>query len=161
MNLLYIHGIDSKPNMERISHLESLGYKVSALHLNYRAEPETYSILKRTILQSEIRQLVGSSFGGFLAFWLGEEMGLPSLLFNPAMYVEPRQARFSAPMERKSPRRRVVIGAQDEVVDPQANWKFFEKEGNLARDQRVILCQWLGHQIDIDTFVDACKWARL
>ncbi|MCI4670127.1 MAG: hypothetical protein MRZ79_18465 [Bacteroidia bacterium] len=161
MKVLYIHGLDSQPNEERIKYMESLGHEVDALHLDYRNEPETYRILKELAQGNNIEYLVGSSFGGFLSFWLGEELGLPSLLFNPAMHVSPEQAYFKAPNERKSPKRRVVIGGLDDVVDPQENWKFFEQEGNLALDQRVIMCQWLGHQIDQDTFIDACSWARL
>lgn len=161
MHILYIHGLDSQPNKERISHLQALGHRAVALHLDYRNEPSTYTILSEAIRKESIEYIVGSSFGGFLGFWLGEEFGLPSLLFNPAMHWTAPKSFFEEPAERLSPQRRVVIGAQDEVVDPKENWIFFQRESNLARDQRVIMCQWLGHQIDFDTFVDACSWARL
>lgn len=161
MRILYIHGLDSMPNTERLSHLQALGHETEALHLDYRNEPQTYAILSKLIFQKGIEYIVGSSFGGFLGFWLGEEFGLPSLLFNPAMHWTAPKSFLEVPTERKSPQRRVVIGAKDEVVDPEVNWKFFESESNLAQDQRVIMCQWLGHQIDFDTFVDACGWARL
>jgi hypothetical protein len=51
-----------------------------------------------------------------------------------------------------------VIGAQDEVVDPQENWRFFENMPSPAPFQRVLLCQWLGHEIDLDTFAAMVRW---
>jgi len=84
LKILYIHGLDSSPNMERIQFLEKLGHEVFALHLDYRNEPKTVELLSHLIEDKEIDYIVGSSLGGYLGFWLSEKYCLPSLLFNPA-----------------------------------------------------------------------------
>lgn len=55
----------------------------------------------------------------------------------------------------------VVLGACDEEVDPWESWHFFSQTDNQAPQQRVILCQWLAHQIDDDTYRDMINWAGL
>jgi len=105
--------------------------------------------------------IVGSSLGGLLGFWLGEELGVPTLLFNPAVFVAPAEAGIEVPTRRVCPRRYVLIGAEDERVDPEQNWRFFQRPENQAPHQRVIKQQGLGHEIDEATFGEAIGWAGL
>ena len=162
MHILYIHGLDSSPNPDRIGWLEQAGHQVSALHLDYRQQPDAFAILKAYAQAQGCTYLVGSSLGGFLGFWLGETLGLPGLLFNPAMtLVTLEEARIDPATPRRAPARWVVLGAQDDTVDPRANEAFFAQPVNQAPYQRVVTCQWLGHQIDPDTFAAMARWAGL
>ena len=161
MNILYIHGLDSQPNFERMEVLRNMGHQVRALHLDYRNRPDTYSVLRQECLDQGINYIVGSSLGGFLGYWLGEDLGIAGLLFNPAVYVKPEEAGFQAVALGKCPSRHVVLGALDEVVDPIYSWNYFDQINNDPTFQRVIQFQWLGHQIDIHTFQSMCHWAGL
>ncbi|RMG70989.1 MAG: alpha/beta hydrolase [Bacteroidetes bacterium] len=162
MRILYIHGLDSSPNPDRIGWLERAGHRVFALHLDYRQQPDAFAILRGYAQANQIEFIVGSSLGGFLGFWLGEALGLPTLLFNPAMtMVRLDEARIDPNMPRRCPSRWVVLGAQDDTVDPFQNEAFFADPDNQVPYQRVVRCQWLGHQIDPDTFAAMARWAGL
>ncbi len=161
MRILYIHGLDSRPNPERISSLESNGHQVFALHLDYRTEPSSYLKLKQYAKGEQVEFIVGSSLGGLMGFWLGEELGLPCLLFNPAVYFGRENANIQLENRIGCPRRWVVIGEKDEVVDPQISYQYFEDIAPQSQAQRVIRCQWLGHQIDPDTFREVQRWVGL
>jgi uncharacterized protein len=161
MRILYIHGLDSSPNPDRIQSLEEAGHQVFALHLDYRQQPDAYAILRAYAQQNHLDFIIGSSLGGVLGFWLAEEMGVPCLLFNPAVYLSRSEIHIELTARRGCSLRWVVIGEQDEVVDPEESWRFFQQPDQQQARQRVIRCQWLGHQIDRATFREMQRWAGL
>lgn len=161
MKILYIHGLDSSPNPERMGWLTDKGHAVSALHLDYRNQPDSYDILKGKVQSDQIEYIVGSSLGGRLGFWLSEEFGLSCLLFNPALALEipgltnPSLSHFGCN------KRYVVLGAQDDVVNPQETWEWLRKMEREGLTQRIGMFQHLGHQIDRDIYEESCRWAGL
>ncbi|MEM7657410.1 MAG: YqiA/YcfP family alpha/beta fold hydrolase [Bacteroidota bacterium] len=161
MQILYIHGLDSSPNPDRMGHLERLGHTVQGLHLDYRNTPDSYEQLKSLSVKQGVQFLVGSSLGGMLAFWLGEELGIPCLCFNPAMHVTKEEANIPLSFPHTCPKRWVVLGAEDDTVDPQANWAYFQELTQEDVFQQVWMCQGLGHQIDLPTFEGAARWCGL
>jgi hypothetical protein len=162
LKTLYIHGLDSHPVKEKLEILNKAGLEVFALHLDYRTEKNAYRILKKYVLDENISFLVGSSLGGYIAYWLAEELGLPCLLFNPAMSYSDAFQEFIPEIEnRDCPARFVVVGAFDEIINPDESVRFFRK---LAYDdcfQRLVVCDWLEHQIDYKTFEEMVHWALL
>ena len=159
MKILYIHGLDSSPNPDRIGWLEQEGHQVEALHLDSRNEPDTYNLLRKVARQCEF--IVGSSLGGRLGYWLAEELGLPCLLYNPALALEIPGLSENHTGPIGSPERYVVLGDLDDVVDPEETWKWLRMNDSPNGKQRVIRCQWLGHQIDQQTYIQTCRWAGL
>jgi predicted esterase YcpF (UPF0227 family) len=85
MNTLYIHGLESSPVPGKIEIMQKLGLEVTALHLDYFLKPDSFEILKNEAIKNYVEFIIGSSYGGFLGYWLAEDLGLPCLLFNPAM----------------------------------------------------------------------------
>ncbi len=161
MRILYIHGLDSRPNPERISSLEAEGHQVFALHLDYRTQKDSYKQLRTLACEREVEFFVGSSLGGLLGFWLAEELGLPCLLFNPAVAYGKELAHIEVANTLGCPQRWVVIGSEDEVVDPEISWQYFADIAEKSISQQVIWWQGLGHQIDLNTFRAAQRWAGL
>jgi len=160
LKALYIHGFDSFPVPEKIQILRNAGLEVIAPHLDYRNQPDLYQLLKEIVISENIEFLIGSSLGGFTAFWLAEDLGLPCLLFNPAMsFGDLFKKHLPEIPNHLCPARFVVIGAKDETVDPSTNQAFFENLTSESCHQRVIICQWLGHQIDFATFEEMVCWA--
>ncbi len=156
---LYIHGIDSSPVPEKIAIMEQAGLEVSALHLNYRENKNVYFELKQLIQEKDIEFIIGSSFGGMLAYWLGEDLGIPVLLFNPAMSYQSAKVDIPKITALKCPVRMVVIGEKDDVIDPVENKSFFKQKEREPLKQKVLSCDWLGHSIDLQTFDEMVFWA--
>lgn len=160
MKALYIHGLDSYPVPDKLEILDQAGLDVSALHLNYRTENNSYRILKSHAQKHNIEFIVGSSLGGYLGYWLGEELGLPCLLFNPAMSYSDILAEYMPEITHLNcPARFVVIGRWDDTVDPEENIRFFRKAKHDNCRQRIVVCEWLSHQIDFVTFEEMVNWA--
>ena len=161
MNILYIHGLDSSPNPERIALLEQSGHQVSALHLDYRTEPATYQRLRETAVKDSTDFIVGSSLGGRLGYWLCEDLGIPGLLFNPAVAMEIPGLEIPVLSSLRCPQRYIVLGARDERVNPvdSLHWLRTKKRDDCA--EFVCTCDWLPHEIDLPTFQMMARWAGL
>ena len=160
MKTLYIHGLDSHPVPEKLEILRQHGLDVVALHMDYHNESNVYHTLQNFARSENVEFIIGSSLGGFLAYWLGQDLGLPVLLFNPAMsYSDKLNEHMPEIKNRNCPARFVVIGAFDETVDPEPNIRFFRKQGDENCYQRVVVCHWLKHQIDFTTFEEMVPWA--
>ncbi len=161
MNILYIHGLDSSPNPDRMGWLEAHGHQVFAQHIDYRSEANTYRRLKDEILRRNATFIVGSSLGGRLGFWLSEDLGLECLLFNPALSMDIPQLEIPALASLRCPKRYIVLGAKDDRIDPQLSWVWLDSQQRPDCQQYVSMYQWLGHQIDIHSFAMAARWAGL
>ena len=53
----------------------------------------------------------------------------------------------------------VVLGEQDEVLDPGKNKQFFGSKQREGLIQKVLSCSWLGHSIDFQTFEEMVFFA--
>lgn len=163
MKTLYIHGLDSFPRPEKIDILKKAGLDTVALHLDYRQQLGVYQILKENAIQKNVEYIIGSSLGGLLGYLLSEDLGLPCLLFNPAMEVLRQKAVYYNQIpeitEKNCTVRYVVLGAKDETVSHKTSQDCFCQRERDGLHQRVITCDWLGHTIDLNTFYDMVNWA--
>ncbi|MEZ5194906.1 MAG: YqiA/YcfP family alpha/beta fold hydrolase [Bacteroidales bacterium] len=161
MKTLYIHGLDSYPKIEKIDILKKHHLDPVALHLNYREKLGFYETLKETAIRKNVKFIVGSSLGGYLGFLLAAELGIPCLLFNPAMeYKEKIFYSFMPTIEEfKSPNCFVVLGEWDKTVNPEETKKTLKEYQHNGLKSKIITCEWLGHEIDLDTFEEMLSWA--
>lgn len=141
--------------------LSDQGHVVSALHLDYRNQPDSYELLKQKVLSDRTEFIVGSSLGGRLGYWLSEELGLSCLLFNPALALEIPGLVDPVLANPRCKSRYIVLGALDDVVDPTETWEWLRKSDRKGVSQRVGMFQHLGHQIDQETYIESCLWAGL
>ena len=102
MRTIYIHGFRGRPHKQKISILKEQGMEMFALHLDY--DHNSFGQLKDYIQEQKIEFLVGYSHGGFMSFWLSEELGLPCLLVNPHLSlrakkkVSPKVSQLTSPL---------------------------------------------------------------
>jgi predicted esterase len=161
MKTLYIHGLDSFPKPDKLDIMKNLGLDPVALHLNYREKLGVYETLKDAALHNNVQFIIGSSLGGYLGFLLSADLGIPCLLFNPAMNYKEQVFYSVMPevTESKCPYRFVVLGANDDTVSPEETIKELKKYEEKGFQHRIVTCEWLGHQIDLTTFESMINWA--
>ncbi|GAB4317351.1 MAG: hypothetical protein Kow00127_09140 [Bacteroidales bacterium] len=161
MRTLYIHGLDSFPDPDKKELMKKAGLEVTALHINYREKLGFYETLKETAIRKKIELIIGSSLGGFLGNTLAEDLGLPAILFNPAMHytTEVFYAKIPVIENPSCPRRFVILGMNDETINPNYTLKVFREKGCNPEKNRLVICHWLGHEIDLQTFDEMIRWA--
>lgn len=160
MRTLYLHGLDSHPIPEKKQIMTEAGLDVTALHINYREKLGIYETLKDTALRKDIEFIVGSSLGGYLGNVLAEDLGIPCLLFNPAMhYTDVFYSKIPEIDKPKCPIRFVVLGQNDETLNPNFTLKVLREKGCKNSMQRVITAHWLGHEIDLLSFEEMVNWS--
>lgn len=160
IHCLYIHGLDSFPVPQKIQVLKDAGIEVFALTIDYRKEEKAYQILERYALENDINFIIGSSFGGYLGFWLSEKLGIPCLLFNPALAFRSIDTSLVPTIEeRNCPLRMMVLGIMDETVHPNLTLEWLNNFSKGTTEEKIITCHWLAHHIDIHTFESICLWS--
>lgn len=152
-NCLYIHGLDSAPLKEKLDILNATGMSVFALHLDYRNQKNCYNLLENFAKQNDINFIVGSSLGGYLGFWLAEQLGVPCLLYNPALAYRSIDNVLVPPIGKSfCPLRIMVLGKLDDVILPQDTLNWLNAYPKSMTKERIFECHWLAHPIDLNTF---------
>ena len=157
MNILYLHGLDSFPDPGKIEILESRGHTVTSLHLEYRKQVDAFDIIHKEAVRNKIDYVVASSVGGYYGYWLGHKLEIDQLLFNPAMPFRSVRVQSHNITEKPSVGSYVVLGAHDEIIPSNLNVNYFNSKENT----RLITCQWLGHRVDLQTFMEMANWAGI
>jgi hypothetical protein len=158
MKTLLVLGYENKPIAEKIEILKNAGFVTDTIALTYKEEPDPYTVVRGHAQELKPEFIIGTSLGGYVAYWIAEELGIPCLLFNPTM--ETRRIGYSPYNgSLRCPMRLVVIGQKDRVVNPLFNQKFFEKKARPSCIQKTMVCSWVEHTVDNETFEEMIHWA--
>ena len=155
--VLYIHGLGSSPVSEKLDLIRKHA-PVVALHLDYENDTESYRKLVAYAKEEQVTALIGSSLGGLISYHISENMGLPCLLFNPALYREIAPVYGMNIEQRTCPRRLVVQGAIDDIVDPVKVRSILSKNSSDSCKEEIIINNQMGHRIDLQHFKHYVDW---
>lgn len=151
-SVLYIHGLDSGPMAEKTSIIADMGCNVIAPKIHYRESKNTYQRLLQLSKEFHVDYLIGSSLGGYTAFWLSQELNIPTLLFNPALAFQ----SIDPGLVLKKPtisnfQQTIFLGMKDETVNPEStiNWL---KKNQILDKVSIIEHPTNGHQIPLTIF---------
>jgi len=160
MKTLWLHGMGGSPNQEKIDLLKSYGFEMYALHLDYGKEPNRFEILKEYCLEKQIQFLVGSSYGGFLGFWLSEELAIPCLLLNPAVSLRGKEKTKPNITKLESSLCLVALGNQDKEIDHKRTLLFMEKDEGEGKETLTKIVENEGHGFTMKAFEEIVIWAK-
>jgi hypothetical protein len=150
MNILYLHGLNSKLNDEKRDILEKYG-KVFAPDIDYTLKHVQPELILESLKGTAINVIIGSSMGALNSYIISDIIGRPSLLFNPplAKYIDNNQIR--AHYLKGNAFKQIVLGGVDDTVDPKETLYFLanhiqKEELDIHIDPR------LGHRIPTELF---------
>lgn len=159
MKAIYIHGLHSNPNPQKVALLEEAGLEVVAPEIDYDTEQEkVFPRIRKLILEERVEVLVGSSMGGFVAYWLARELNKPALLFNPALHFENIQIFIPTLTSSHKPPLFICSGEQDKTIDPVLLRSYLLERHPLMENIKLISASWLAHGIDLKTFQSMTAW---
>ncbi|TBW30254.1 YqiA/YcfP family alpha/beta fold hydrolase [Gramella sp. KN1008] len=154
MNILYLHGLNSKLSPEKRKVLEKYG-EVYAPDIDYQSEHiQPVEILKQ-YPDTHFNVIIGSSMGGLNAFIISENIGRPALLFNPPL-VNHMPLKFQNIYTKGLAQKAIILGRQDKIVNPSDTLKFL---GRYSKEAEVLikLFPHLEHRIPLELFKDEVK----
>tara|TARA_R110000803_G_scaffold8344_1_gene26779 strand:- start:92 stop:547 length:456 start_codon:yes stop_codon:yes gene_type:complete len=142
--ILYIHGLESEQGGPKVDYLSNNCY-VHAPSMNYKTLD-----LHKFILPDYIPDLIiGSSMGGYVADIIGSRLGVDVLLFNPALHS--RKIDVNHEYSNNTYKRTIILGTEDDVVDPELTKKLWSVHGNVAIIDEV---EGMGHRTPLDVFIN-------
>jgi predicted esterase YcpF (UPF0227 family) len=158
MNILFLHGLESKLSDPKRTILESFG-KVIAPDIAYKSNPNVIQNLYDQYHDQYINAIIGSSIGGFAAYHLANSLGICALLYNPALpYRNDIEQIIPTTLPiNNSAFMRFVLGAQDDIIKAKDNLNYLAQHSNPATDYEISIKRDLAHQIPIEVFSQETK----
>ena len=93
--------------------------------------------------------IIGSSMGGYVADVIGSRLGVDVLLFNPALHS--REIAVNHEYYSNQYKRTIVLGTEDDIIDPELTKKLWSVNGNHAEYDEV---EGMGHRTPLDVFIN-------
>jgi predicted esterase YcpF (UPF0227 family) len=158
MNVLYLHGLESKLSNKKRAILERYAH-VTAPDLDYKSNPNMIEYLYNIYHNQKIDVIIGSSMGGFSGYYLSNLLGVSSLLYNPALpyrneieQIVPKHLPYNYPVSM-----RILLGGLDTVIKATDNLFFLSQNISDKTDYTIVMKQDLEHQIPIAVFEEQTK----
>ena len=142
--IVYLHGLESEPGGTKVSFLAEKG-AVYAPAMDYKTLDLDEFIY--TLGMPDL--IIGSSMGGYVADIIGSRLGVDVLLFNPALHsreIDPKYQYYGNTYKRT-----IVLGTEDDIIDPKLTKKLWSVHGNVAIHDEV---EGMGHRTPLDVFIN-------
>ena len=151
MNILYLHGLNSKLSDKKREVLEQYG-QVYAPDINYSEKHFQPDLILKEFPNIEFNVVMGSSMGALNAYAISEIIGRPALLFNPPL-SKYQEVESKSKFTRGLTSKQILLGGSDDVVNAAETLNFLGK--NLQKSVlNIKVLPQLGHRIPIDVFTD-------
>lgn len=152
MNILYLHGLESKLSEEKRKVLEPFG-TIIAPDMDYYANPKMFQWLYETYKNEEIDCIIGSSMGGFMGYYLAMAFNCKSLLFNPALSQRSVLQEIPENLKPKAQTNyQLVLGWEDTIVPAKETINFIKQNGFSNINYKLELAPNLAHRIPVEVF---------
>ena len=153
--ILYLHGLESKANCDKVGFLRSLGHIVTSPKIDYK-DPNCYSDLCDFVIRDYYKYdvIIGSSMGGWCAWNLGKDIGVPVLLLNPAVHSRSIDIDIEPVRDQKASKVFLAVGLADDVIDPETTIDWLNKHDKLDWNLNNTYKAIYGHRTSVERFID-------
>ena len=154
MKIAYLHGLESSndPTSLKIIWLNDNFDQVYTPSIKYHNK-ESFTIITAHFKKQKPDYIIGSSMGGYFAYLIGATLGIPTILFNPAVI-----GRSFDPVvddsNLKEISHNVFLGKTDEVIDGALVQSYFSC---LDLGEFTYTAYNGGHRVSAEVFIDAIK----
>lgn len=125
---------------------------VKAPEFNYFKTTHVIAQLIKQFEEGDIDCVMGSSMGGFVGYYVAQALGVPALLFNPALpYRSVEQGVPTIETVHTAPVH-FVLGVEDEVVKAKDTLHFIAEKMPTPSLYHIHLRPGLGHRIPMPVF---------
>jgi len=153
MRILFLHGLESKPGCEKVQYLQKLGHSVQSPEMEYR-DNRSYENLYKLTKYNNYDVIIGSSMGGWFAWNLGKELGVPVLLLNPALHsrtINPIIGDWVGE-KKKASKVFLAIGKDDVWIHPVGTLQWLRANDELDWNPNNIFEGDYGHRTSVEWF---------
>lgn len=155
--VVFLHGLESSTKGQKAEFLKSNFQNTYIPELGYRDEPpqDLFNRIESELSGKNIKLIIGSSLGGYLAYSICKKLNCPGLLFNPALSYNSVGLQFDE-SGQNYPKLTVVLGKLDDIVEPETVIDYLNN--NYDNSKLNINFEDMGHRVPADIFE---KWVRL
>jgi len=157
MRILFLHGLESKPGCGKVQYLESQGHVVHSPKLDYH-DDRSYENLCTLTSHGNYDVIIGSSMGGWFAWNLGKELGVPVLLLNPALHsrsIEPIIGKWIGEFYTTS-KVFLALGRLDDIIDGNKTIEWLDDNDHDDWEHDIMIQEY-GHRTPVDIFESIFK----
>ena len=150
--VLYLHGLESSNVCDKVDFLRER-VDLLAPSIDYR-KSNIEAELMYMVESFKPDLIIGSSMGGHCALMLANYYNVECIAFNPAIHsrsIEPKLDRLEAKDPRFSFQPLIVLGMEDDVIDPNVSKEIFD---GVDFDHEIIEVEGMGHRVPFDVFVN-------
>mgnify|MGYP003656088385 FL=1 len=83
--VVYLHGLESKQNCLKVHYLREIGFEVLNPKMDYK-DKNCFVNTQHQIQEFQPDLIIGSSMGGYFAWFMGKYFEVPVVLLNPALH---------------------------------------------------------------------------
>ena len=143
--IVYLHGLESESGGTKVSFLAEKGMVYSP-NMDY----VTLDLQEFILTLGMPDLIIGSSIGGYVADIIGSQLGVDVLLFNPALHSR-KGMEFNEDYGSQKYKRTIVLGTEDDIIDPETTKKLWSVFGNHANYHEI---EGMGHRTPLDVFIN-------
>lgn len=148
MKITYIHGLESDPIGPKSTWLNDK-FDTYIPSVNYK-DPSSFERILNKCKGSSL--IIGSSMGGYFAYLISLHLGIPTLLFNPAVIGRTINPIVEEPNKPKRAKHSIYLGKKDNVINGSLVKKWFSNNGTGS----FVYNKYDGeHRVDYDVFIGA------
>jgi uncharacterized protein len=151
MRILFLHGLESTLSEEKREILSKYG-EVIAPAIDYTKNPNIIEDFTTKYKDNVPDLVIGSSLGGFVAFYLANRLRIPALLFNPALPYRSVVQEFPEELEPFEKPVSLVMGQLDPIIKPSDTLTFLREHQLTELPVRTTIRPQLEHRIPVDEF---------